>query len=104
MPFYAVNGMRMHIKWGGRGKPPAPCVAKVGVGPQQHQCCDISAFLCDWPVAEGCTCDAPLCNAHAHQVGKNKHYCPRHLQEAQQPGANMGTHQPSLFGLSEVAR
>jgi len=40
----------------------------------------MSAFLCDWPV-DGSTCDAPLCEEHAHQVGADRHYCPRHRAE-----------------------
>jgi hypothetical protein len=35
--------------------------------------------LCDWPVGGGRTCDKPLCLEHAHLVGANRHYCPRHL-------------------------
>lgn len=97
MPFYIVNGLPMHIKFSGRGKPPAPCVAKAGVGEQLRQCCDISAYLCDWPADEDHTCDAPLCAAHAHQVGRNRHYCPTHFHQAQQLDAQPG--QPAQLGL-----
>ena len=92
MPFYLVNGSRVHIKFSGRGKPPAPCVAQVGLANGRRQCCDISGYLCDWQVSEGKTCDAPLCEAHAHQVGRNKHYCQRHRTEAEavQPGLFTG--------------
>ena len=24
------------------------------------------------------TCDAPICNVHAHQVGPDKDFCPKH--------------------------
>lgn len=104
MPFYIVNGMRMHIKFSGRGKPPAPCVAKVGVGDQLRRCCDISGFLCDWPADDGKTCDAPLCGSHARQVGRNKHYCPTHFHQAQQLDPAMpGAPQLNLFtGLLEA--
>lgn len=27
------------------------------------------------------TCDAPLCADHATEVGRDRHYCPRHLAE-----------------------
>jgi len=105
MPFYTVNGMRMHIKFSGRGKPPAPCVAKVGVGDTLRQCCDISSLLCDWPTSDGQTCDAPLCTNHGREVARNRHYCPVHFAQAQahgaaQPGA---TRQLNLFtGLLEA--
>lgn len=86
MPFYVVNGMVTHLNLG-RRKGPAPCVAEVGpdAQPPRKRCCGISAFLCDWPVgedSEGQTCDAPLCDAHARQVGRNRHYCPRHHAQA----------------------
>jgi hypothetical protein len=105
MPFYIVNGMPMHIKFGGgRRKPPAPCAAKMGVGNQQRRCCDISSFLCDWPASDGKTCDAPLCSRHSRQVGRDRHYCPTHFHLAQQPdAATPGAPQLSLFtGLLEA--
>jgi hypothetical protein len=49
-----------------------------------------SAYLCDGlppPLRPGDhhgtgTCDAPLCEAHARQVGKNRHLCPAcHLSQ-----------------------
>jgi len=91
MPFYVVNGMVMHLNLG-RRKGPAPCVAKVwpGADPPRAHCCGISAFLCDWPMGDGLTCDAPLCDAHAREVGRNRHFCPdhhaRHLHEQPQLG------------------
>jgi hypothetical protein len=36
---------------------------------------------CDWPIAEGKTCDRAICNGHADEVGPNKHYCPAHSIE-----------------------
>lgn len=97
MPFYTVGGLRMHIKFSGRN-PPAPCVARVGVGQAQHACCDISSLLCDWPNSDCKTCDAPLCAAHGREVGRNRHYCPMHFAQAQAPGAvQPGTHQLNLF-------
>ena len=103
MPFYIVNGQPMHIKFSGRGKPPAPCVAKVGVGDKQRQCCDISGYLCDWPHSEGGTCDAPLCQAHAAEAGRNRHYCPTHHHQALQLAPGMPGTQRSLFtGLLEA--
>ncbi len=89
MPFFVVAGQPMHIRFGGRGKAPAPCVASVGIGAKQRKCCDISSYLCDWPLDDGHTCDAPLCAAHARDVGRNRHYCPRHHLQAQQHGEPM---------------
>lgn len=48
---------------------------------------DMSGFFCDWPTSAGKTCDLPLCEAHAVQIGPNKHHCPAHALEALQSGA-----------------
>lgn len=42
-------------------------------------CAAVSGYLCDFPVAEGRTCDLPLCASHAYEVAPNLHYCPAHL-------------------------
>lgn len=81
MPFYIVNGLPVHIRFSGRGKPPAPCAAQVMRGGQLVACRSISAYLCDWPVTGRKTCDVALCEAHAHEVGRNRHYCPTHHAE-----------------------
>lgn len=82
MPFYKVPGLGVvHVKLSGRQKPPAPCIAGVGIGTagaERDRCGACSEYLCDWRCADGKTCDAPLCASHAHQVGKNRHYCPHH--------------------------
>lgn len=73
MSWYRINGMTVHM----RGtKLPKPCAAKFGIGDQQQYCMEMSAYLCDGPAGGGHTCDRALCDAHAHQVGKNRHYCP----------------------------
>lgn len=88
MPFYRMKGVgTVHI----RGtKPPKPCAAKFGIGDQQQYCMEMSAFLCDGPVGGGHTCDRALCEAHAFEVGKNRHYCPEcradHIDNPAQPG------------------
>jgi hypothetical protein len=41
-------------------------------------CEEWSEFLCDWPMGEGKTCDAPLCSKHAAQIGPEYHLCPVH--------------------------
>ncbi len=34
--------------------------------------------LCDFPIAEGKTCDSALCNNCAVRVGTDLDYCPKH--------------------------
>ena len=80
MPFYRINGMSVHVK--GSKRLPPPCRATVGVqtsdGQAMQICGGISGFQCDWPVGDGRTCDANLCEAHAWQLGRNRHLCPTH--------------------------
>lgn len=51
-------------------------------------------FLCDWKVKgkRSGTCDLPICEKHALQVGPDKHLCPLHQKAYQEwkkahPGA-----------------
>lgn len=100
MPFYVINGMPVHVKFSGKKKPPAPCVAQIWVSKvSQRRCAGLSAYLCDWTNTDGKTCDAPLCNAHAHQIGKNRHLCPMHYARHLQQNP-----QPDLFAGPERAR
>lgn len=94
MPFYRLpNGSVYHAK--GTKLPPA-CVAKVGIEPPAQRSCGVmSAFLCDGHVGSGHTCDRALCQAHAHQVGRNRHLCPECLSQQPQRGLFTGV-------LSEV--
>lgn len=78
MPFYRINGMDVHMKG---TKLPAPCAADVGIDGNKHYCRAMSGFLCDFPDGGGRTCDRALCEAHARQVGANKHYCPEHFAD-----------------------
>ena len=43
-----------------------------------HRCSWVSAFLCDYPVGDGKTCDRPLCSDHAYEVAPEIHYCDSH--------------------------
>ena len=46
----------------------------------RHCACE-APFLCDWKIeALGTvnTCNAPICAAHALQVGPDRHLCPAH--------------------------
>lgn len=79
MPFYCINGMDVHMKG---TKLPQPCGALVWRDGRSQPCRDLSAFLCDFPDGGGRTCDRALCEAHARQVGPNRHYCPEHQADA----------------------
>lgn len=94
MPIYRTNGMTIHMRG---SRLPKPCAALVGLEAPRRFCADFSALLCDWPIISGVTCDAPLCKAHACEVGQNRHYCPRHK-------AKLDQQQPGLFSglLQEV--
>lgn len=81
MPFYRMpDGAPVHVKLSGRKtRAPAPCAAKR---PDGTKCGWMSGYLCDWPVNEaGDTCDAPLCEAHAHVIGEDRHCCPAHHED-----------------------
>lgn len=41
-------------------------------------CGEISLYACDWKV-DGGTCDAPMCEEHRHNIGKDKDLCWRHM-------------------------
>jgi hypothetical protein len=81
MPWYRIGGAMVHMNFGraGNKKAAAPCCAPLELGGKLVRCMVISTFLCDHDTGEGTTCDAPLCADHATEVGKDRHYCPRHL-------------------------
>jgi hypothetical protein len=83
MPWYRINGMAVHLH--GRKLPPA-CVAIVVIEGKRVRCAAISSIECDWPVAKGRTCDAPLCADHAWEMGPDQHICPPHLELQAQQG------------------
>lgn len=90
MPFYRTERLGLvHMKIGGPAKNiPAPCKAPFTweyLGVVRHCCMKPSGYLCDAPVGdEGKTCDMPICEDHAKQIGKNRHLCPEHADEAPQ--------------------
>jgi hypothetical protein len=53
--------------------------------PCSHPGCGVrhASKLCDWPLGAGKTCDKPLCERHAVEVGPDRHYCPDHQAERQ---------------------
>jgi hypothetical protein len=80
MPWYRMNGTMVHLNFGGRQKrAPQACIAPIELDGKQVRCLGISTVLCDWPV-DGGTCDAPLCEQHAHQHPKkdDTDYCSPH--------------------------
>lgn len=82
MPFFRINGMRMHLKLSGKKSTRLkPCCARDDAG---ARCEAIATRLCDWPV-EGGTCDAPLCSDHAMTVVDDRHYCPIHAKRDHNP-------------------
>lgn len=49
-------------------------------GPHCADCAAVGDFLCDYPVGKGKTCDRPMCDDHAHEIGYELHYCEAHYQ------------------------
>jgi hypothetical protein len=74
-----MGGNLVHMRG---SKLPKPCCALIWLEGKQAHCLAPSGFLCDFPDGGGHTCDRALCEAHAHQVGKNRHYCPEHQADA----------------------
>lgn len=73
MPFYRLDLGMVHVKG---SKLPAPCAAQVQIDGKHQVCLAPSDYLCDGPAEGRKTCDKPLCEAHAHEIGRNKHLCP----------------------------
>lgn len=81
MPFYRTKAGMLHMKG---AKLPLPCAARVLIDGTEQTCAVFSLYLCDGPAQGRKTCDAPLCEAHARQTGRNRHLCPAcHLQHCQ---------------------
>lgn len=50
--------------------------------------CGVAAdYLCDFPMGRGKTCDAVLCDDHAHVIGDDRHLCPIHAAVFKATGA-----------------
>ena len=63
-------------------------------------CSNWSIRLCDFELAAGKTCDAPLCHVHAKCVGLDRDLCPAHAKAASRPGRDAQTApQLRLFAL-----
>lgn len=48
------------------------------LGAHCTSCMAVGDYLCDYPVGEELTCDRPICDRHAHEVGQDIHYCDGH--------------------------
>lgn len=75
MPYYRTSFGMVHMR--GRNLPD-PCGSRVLIAGKEQPCMVASDYLCDGPDTTGqrSTCDAPLCAAHAHKIGRNRHLCP----------------------------
>lgn len=45
------------------------------------ECGHLADNLCDFPIGNGKTCDAALCERHSLLALENTHYCPAHAKE-----------------------
>ncbi|CAG9184416.1 hypothetical protein [Cupriavidus pampae] len=50
------------------------------LGPHCADCADVGAYLCDYPVGDGKTCDRSMCDSHAHEIAHELHYCDAHYK------------------------
>lgn len=57
-----------------RGPAPTLCLFCAKAGQRTP-----STKLCDFPIRGPVTCDAPMCAAHAKNVGPNRDLCPNHV-------------------------
>lgn len=97
MPWYRLHGMTVHMRG---SRLPVPCGAASVIDGKNVLCLAPSGFLCDGPASDGRardyqgygTCSTHLCEAHAHQVGPDRHYCPTHHREHE-----VSLAQPGLF-------
>lgn len=77
MPWYRMpDGTPVHLNLGrgNRSAPPACRVLRL----DGSVCGWLSGYQCDWKIGVGKTCDRWICEAHAQQVGPDKHLCPEH--------------------------
>lgn len=51
----------------------------------------LAGKLCDFPLGDGKTCDAALCDKHATKAGNKIDYCPEHSSAAPQKALQFGT-------------
>lgn len=78
-----LGGFHPYVRAMGRGeKKPQPFRGVMcGQFPSAEVCLRCGTFsevLCDWPMGEGKTCDAPLCCRCARNIGPELDLCPAH--------------------------
>lgn len=59
------------------------------LGPHCRSCAAVSTLLCDFPVGNDKTCDAPMCVWHGTEVAPDIHYCGGHYAERTRAGAEI---------------
>lgn len=88
MPWYRMpGGQSVHINFGGKGNRTAPPACRER-RPDGTACGWMTACQCDWKLSDvvysetkaPATCDRHLCEAHAFEIGPDKHLCPEHLE------------------------
>jgi hypothetical protein len=55
-------------------------------------CARTHTKLCDYPLRgakAGKTCSAEMCDAHAHEVGPDQHFCPPHREMWERDGCKL---------------
>lgn len=91
MPFYRLKTGIVHVKG---TRLPAPCCVRFSwpISGKEQGCMAPSAYLCDGANSanRSGTCDAPLCEVHAREVGKNRHLCPTCLQSHRDADSQRG--------------
>lgn len=83
MPIYRFGTGFVHIKMTNTKKrpAPAPCCGRIPASAGTQRCMAMSSLLCDWPLEDGGTCSAPLCEEHAVEVGPDQHLCAMHAAQ-----------------------
>lgn len=80
-------------------------VAHVNMGHSKPKRCKFcthgtGAMLCDFTVGQGKTCDAPMCERCATEVGLDLHHCPTHKGKTAEVHPAMTDTAPTLFDMS----
>ena len=67
---------------------------RISCGPDPEIICQVNGChedhvaLCDFPAADGKTCDKRICITHRTRIGENVDYCPDHHEAAAQMAIN----------------
>jgi hypothetical protein len=80
MPWYRIGGNAVHIKLAKSKRGPLPQCRAPDPTASDGICRGIGSLLCDAPVGEEGTCDMPLCERCATEVGPDRHLCPKHKE------------------------